>query len=175
MQQKNKEKLEVITEKDQIIKSKLNIAIALANQEQIVESHEIFQEIDDITSKKYFHKTIQPYREKLKANPNNIMYLNYVAFSDIIAEEYQSSINYLKRIIELDKDNVAILNFLAASYIQVDNIEKAQYYIKKAKKIKESEFSSFLLGYIYYKQGNYFKSITQFTKSGKLFKHYVID
>ena len=175
IQQENRKKLSRLESNDEIIMAKLNIAIALANQGKIVDSHKIFQEIEDITNRKDFLKLIQPFKEKLKKDPDNILYLNYTAFSHIIAEDYPSSITYLKKIIKLEEDNTSIINFLAASYIQIDNFEKARYYIHKAQNIEDNDFSSFLMGFIYYKQGNYFKSLNEFTRSGQLFKYYIID
>jgi tetratricopeptide (TPR) repeat protein len=175
IEQESKEKLDNLINKNDIIKEKFKIAISLANQGEIVESHNKFKEINDLTSKENFYKIVNPYIKKLGNNSNNILYLNYAAFSYVIAEDYKSSIKHFKRIIELNKTNVSIMNFLAASYIQINNFDKARNYIKKGRKIKNSDFASFLMGYIQYKKGNYFRSLREFSKSGSLFNHYIIN
>lgn len=96
------------------------------------------------------------------------MILNYAAFYGVVIKEYDISIRYFQRILELTPDNYNIRNFLAASHFELGNYDKALKVAKRALKTKDNEFSHLLLGAIYYEKGNIVKALSELSKSGSL-------
>ncbi|ACL69907.1 tetratricopeptide repeat protein [Halothermothrix orenii] len=171
---KNQANLILKQDPDNILYS-FRLAIAMANLGEIEKSYNYIQGISNRISTQQFNKEIKPYLERLghKENRNNLMLLNYAAFSASINNNHKKAKTYFERIVKLDPDNVWMKNYLAATLLELDFYDQAEDILKKAIKMKSNKYSHLLLGLTYYEQGKYFKALYEFTKSGDLVNRFV--
>ena len=163
-----KESLDVLEDKPKDIRANYDYIIALVNMGEIKQAYNTIDKFGEEFNINQFKKQISPYFKELVKVPNDILILNYTAFYGVVTKEYDISIRYFKRILELTPDNYNIRNFLAASYVELENYDLAFKETKRALNTKDNEFSHLLLGVIYYEQGNVFKAVSEFAKSGSL-------
>ncbi|MFW6269718.1 MAG: tetratricopeptide repeat protein [Bacillota bacterium] len=171
----NQNKLESTDNKEEVYLAKFNLALSLANQGKAREAHEILNEIDENVSKDKFIELIKVETDKLKGSSDELLYLNYLAFTEVIKENYQKSIIYFEDIINKDKNNVWPYNYLAASYIEINEYERAENIINKAREIEDNDYSRFLLGVIHYRKGSYLQAVKEFSNSGEIFRSFITE
>lgn len=162
------------TDKDNIL-ANFQYSISLANLGMIEEAYEHFDVIKDNISINKFNRIISPRISKLESNPNDILLLNYAAFSSSINSKNENSIPYFKKIINLQPENIWIMNFLAAAYIELEEYDKAKKEVNKALEIQDNKYSHLILGFIHYESGNYIKALIELGRSGDLANKILFD
>ncbi|QTL98295.1 hypothetical protein GM661_10050 [Iocasia frigidifontis] len=167
--------LQLVEKEPDNIMAKFRYSIALANLGMIEEALDTFEEIEDTVSIDEFNQVVSPYLEGITLQSEDILSLNYAAFGASINKEYTISIDYFKRIIELEPDNIWIRNYLALVYKEIDNNELAIETCEKALEVKENEHSRLILAVIYYDTGHYIKAFFQANRAGSLVKKLLRD
>lgn len=165
-----KESQYIIEDDKNDILANFRYSISLANLGKIEEAFEHFEIIKDKTTISDFNNIISPYILMLTKKPNDILLLNYAAFSSVINSEYRNSIPYFEKLIKIEQDNIWIRNYLAATYLELEEYNKAKSEIKKNLEIKDNKYSHLILGIIYYETGKYIKAIIELGRSGDLVK-----
>lgn len=160
---------------DDDILANFQYTISLANLGMIEEAYKHIELIKEKISVNKFNHTISPYISKIDIRPNDILLLNYAAFSSSINSNYENAVPYFKRIIELQPKNIWIINFLAATYIELEEYEKAKKEVKKALEIHDNKYSHLILGFIHYNSGNYIKALLELGRSGDLANKILFD
>ncbi len=150
------------------IMANFNYSISLANLGMIEEAYDYFNNLDDVIPLKEFNKTISPFIKLLEKRENDILLLNYAAFSSSFNLKYKESITYFERLVTLEPENVWIKNYLAASYIEIKEYEKAEKELLECLSIKNNQYSHLLLGVIYYHQGKTLRALIELGRSGSL-------
>ncbi|MFW6281844.1 MAG: tetratricopeptide repeat protein [bacterium] len=158
----------IINKDENNILANFQYSIALANLGRIEEAYEHFELISDKVTVEEFNNVLSPYISKLQNRPNDILLLNYAAFSSSINSEYQNSVLHFKKILSLDSDNIWIRNFLAATYLELKEYDNAKSEANRALDIKDNKYSHLLLGIVYYQTGNIVKAIIEIGRSGDL-------
>lgn len=158
----------IINKDENNILANFQYSIALANLGRIEEAYEHFELISDKVTVEEFNNVLSPYISKLQNRPNDILLLNYAAFSSSINSEYQNSVPHFKKILSLDSDNIWIRNFLAATYLELKEYDNAKSEANRALDIKDNKYSHLLLGIVYYQTGNIVKAIIEIGRSGDL-------
>lgn len=148
------------------------LVVALANLGKVKEAYILIEGMKEKVSIEKFKEEVDSYIDSLnkKNEKNNLLILNYSAFSEMIRNDYENAAVNFKRIKKIDPENVWIRNYLAASYVELNQYELAETELEKALAIKENEYSRLILGVIYYNQGNYLKALQEFSRSGDLFE-----
>jgi len=164
-----KEKSHNILEKEpKDIMANYNLTISLVNLGDIKAAYNNINKLGSDFEEKAFINKISPYFYEIAKYQDNILILNYAAFYGVIIEDYNISIKYFNKILELTPENYNIRNFLSASHLELKEYELAISEAKQALKTKDNEFSHLLLGAIYYEKGNVLKALSQLSKSGSL-------
>jgi len=160
--------------KDNVL-ANFQYSISLANLGMIEEAYDHIELIKDNISINKFNRTISPHISRLESNPNDIILLNYAAFSSSINSKNENSIPYFKRILGLEPKNIWIMNFLAAAYIELEEFDNAKKEVKKALEIQDNKYSHLILGFIHYESGNYIKALIELGRSGDLANRILFD
>lgn len=163
-----------LAENPKDILANFQLSISMANLGQIEEAYNHFNKISDQISREEFNKVMKPHLKLLETNQNNLLLLNYAAFSASINKEYPESISYFQQILKLDQQNIWIRNYLAATYIELEDYEQAVRVLQEAIKIKDNKYSHLLLGIINYKRGDILKAIVELVRSGDLINKFLI-
>ncbi len=150
------------------IKANYNLVISHVNLGDIKAAYNKINELSNRFDESKFIDTISPYLREVNKYPDSILILNYCAFYGVVMENYNLSIRYFSKILELTPDNYNIRNFLAASYIELNQYETAVKEINKALDTQDNEFSHLLMGIVHYERGNLIKALSEFSKSGSL-------
>jgi len=160
--------------KDNVL-ANFQYSISLANLGMIEEAYDHIELIKDNISINKFNRSISPHISRLESNPNDILLLNYAAFSSSINSKNENSIPYFKRILDLEPKNIWIMNFLAAAYIELEEFDNAKKEVKKALEIEDNQYSHLILGFIHYESGNYIKALIELGRSGDLGNRILFD
>ncbi len=169
------ESLSLLDHNDKDLKVNFDLAISQANLGEIKESYISFDEINDKFQLEEINNFIKVYENNLNQKNDQlktdqiIIYKNYIAFGNVIKDNYKKAVKYFDKILEKQPENIWIRNYQAAGYIELEELKKAESLLEDTLNIKENEFSNLLLGYIYYEQGNLFKALSQLNKSSDLF------
>ncbi len=161
-------------DKDDVL-ANFQYTISLANLGMIEEAFDYIEMIKDNISINKFNRKISPHISRLENNPNDILLLNYAAFSASINSKNENSIPYFKRILDLEPKNIWIRNFLAAAYIDIEEYDNAKKEVKKALEIQDNQYSHLILGYIYYESGNFIRALIELGRSGDLGNRILFD
>lgn len=150
------------------IKDNYNLVISHVNLGEIKAAYNKINDVSNKFDETKFIDTISPYLKVVHNHPDNILILNYCAFYGVIVENYDISIRYFKKILQLTPENYNIRNFLAANYIELKEYDNAVEEINKALDTQDNEFSHLLMGVVHYERGNIIKALSEFSKSGSL-------
>lgn len=162
-----------LAENPEDILANFQLSISMANLGQIEEAYNHFNKISDQISREEFNKVMKPHLKLLETNQNNLLLLNYAAFSASINKDYPESISYFQQILKLDQQNIWIRNYLAATYIELEDYEQAVKVLQETIKIKDNKYSHLLLGIINYKRGDILKAIVELVRSGDLINKFL--
>lgn len=100
--------------------------------------------------------SIKVIQDQIELNPNNLENLYVMGRILFYIQNYESAINYFRKIIELKPDNWEVYIYLALCYKELKNYETAINYLKKSILINSYYAESFwLLGELYIDIGNY--------------------
>lgn len=158
----------ILKDKPNDIMANYDLTIALVNLGDIKAAYNNINKIGSDFEEQKFVDSITPYLYEICKYNDNILLLNYAAFYGVIVEDYNLSIKYFNKILQLTPENYNIRNFLSASHLELEEYDNAINEAKRALKSKENEFSHLLLGAIYYEKGNVLKALNQFSKAGSL-------
>jgi tetratricopeptide (TPR) repeat protein len=150
------------------IMANYDLTISLVNLGDIKAAYNNINKIGSDFEEQKFVKKVSPYLYEICKYQENILLLNYAAFYGVIVEDYNFSIKYFNKILQLTPENYNIRNFLSASHLELEEYDLAIKEAKKALETKDNEFSHLLLGAIYYETGNILKALNQLSKSGSL-------
>lgn len=150
------------------IMANYDLTIALVNLGNIKAAYNNINRFGSEYKEEQFVDKMTPYLYEICKYEDNILLLNYAAFYGVIIEDYEISIKYFNKILQLTPENYNIQNFLSASHLELEEYDSAITEAKKALETKENEFSHVLLGAIYYETGNILKALNELSKSGSL-------
>lgn len=157
------------------VMANFHYSISLANLGKIEEAYDHFEVIKEKIKIKKFNEVLSPYIKELEEKPDDVLLLNYAAFSASINNKYKKSAVHFENLIKIDCKNVWIMNYLAATYLELKQYKKVLTLLKEAIKIKDNKYSHLLLGMAYYKQGNIFKALLEMSKSGNLISKFMLN
>lgn len=170
-----KESQYILQKNNSDIMANFHYIISLSNIGMIEEAYNHIDYIKENISLEDLNKTLAPHIDKLDDDPDNILFLNYAAFSATLNSEYEKSIPYFKRLIELEPDNIWIRNFLAVTYLELREYNQAKKEISKTLKIKNNNYSHLILAVIYYEKGDYINALIELGRSGDLGKKIIFN
>lgn len=150
------------------IEIRFKLAVAYANLGNIRKTMDELEVMRQQESAKKPLDFIKKYQNHYNAEPENTIFLNYLAFANYIAKQYKQSKIYFEKIIELNPNHTMAYNFLALVHGSLSEYEAALKRVEQARKIQENQFSQLVLGMIYYQQGNMLKAMWHLARSGKL-------
>ncbi len=148
------------------------LAVAYANTGEIKKAYDIIDVFGSSVSRKDFNTAVSLYLDDWNnyINRDNLLLLNYAAFTDIINKNYADAVDLFKYIIKNDPDNLWAYNNAAAAMIELERYDEALEYANKALKMEENEYSHLIKGVVYYENGNYFRALIEAASSRSLFK-----
>lgn len=169
-------KAQLVTNKNDIVLN-YTLAVAYANTGEIKKCYNIIDVFGSSVSRKDFNTAVSPYLEAWEnyRDKNNLLLLNYAAFSEIINKNYKNAIELFEYIFKIDPNNIWALNHAAAALVEVEAYKKAINYANQALAMQENEYSHLIKGYVYYEQKNYIKAIFEATSARKLVKELAND
>lgn len=159
--------------KDKIenIKAHFRLGVAYANLGEVdlaKEEFDLLDELDDKKEDKELKKLIKYYKKQFNKTPKDLLLLNYLGFAYYADHNYESSLRTFKKIVNEDPENIWSHNYLATVYGKLKKYDKAEKVLKKSMEIKDNNYTHFLLGAVYYKQGSIFKALYHVGKSGSV-------
>ncbi|MCK8817695.1 tetratricopeptide repeat protein [Natroniella sulfidigena] len=157
---------EVIAENEKIVDKKTSedliahykLGVAYANLGEIEKSVDVFKAIQDEDYLNELRDLIINYRIMLRREPDNIKAINYLAFAYYIAHMDSEAKEMFEQLIELDPENIWVYNYLAIVNQELENYQETERNLRTALEIKDNEYSHFLLGVNYYRQGDLVKA-----------------
>lgn len=151
---------------DYIIKYEL--AVAYSNLGKIKKAAQLFKELKKVKNREQrLEELINNYQADCKESNPDIKRINYLAFAHYTADDYKESNQLFKRIVSLDSENIWGYNYLAVTQHELKKYNKAKQTLERSLEIKDDEYTHFLLGANYYKQGNLFKAFYHVRKGRK--------
>ncbi|GAB6100757.1 hypothetical protein JCM16358_26360 [Halanaerocella petrolearia] len=154
---------QLITQNQAQLQTKYELAVAYANLGQIKKANKLFDELDQKDWEQKLEKLITDYEKRIDQK-EDIQLLNYLAFSYFIDDQYKESEKLFNNIVKLDKNNIWSYNYLAITQHKQEKYNQAQDMLEKSLEITDNEYTHFLLGVNYYKQGNIFKAMYHVAK-----------
>lgn len=117
-----------------------------------------------------YDKAIDLYKQALNINPNSDAANYEIAMTYMYAKDYEKSIQYSDKVIELNKNNVLSAYITKGSSLDYlgKTDESIKIFEKALKKFDDNYLLYYNLGYDYYKIKNYSKAEDAFTKAIKL-------
>ena len=170
-----KESQNILQKNNSDIMANFHYIISLSNTGMIEEAYNHIDYIKENISLEELNILLAPHIAKLDNDPDNILLHNYAAFSGTLNSEYEKSIPYFKRLVELEPDNIWIRNFLAATYLELKEYEQAKKEINKTLEIKNNNYSHLILALIYYEKGDYINALIELGRSGDLGKKIIFN
>lgn len=162
---KRKQKLEE-KPNDYIIKYEL--AVAYSNLGEIKKATKLFKDLKKVKNRdQKLEELIQNYKGDLQNSEYDIREINFLAFAHYTADNYKQANKLFKEIVSLDPENIWSYNYLAVTQHELKKYSKAKESLEKSLDIKDDEYTHFLLGVNYYKQGNLFKAFYHVRKGRK--------
>ncbi|MCS7165196.1 MAG: tetratricopeptide repeat protein [Candidatus Calescibacterium sp.] len=108
-------------------------------------------------------------QDQLEFQPNNIENLSVMGKILLYTDNFESAINYFRKIIELKPDNWEAYMYLGISYEGIQNYEQAIFYLKRAIAINQYLAEAYwIMGRIYVKLGNYGLAMKNYEKAVEL-------
>ncbi|MBM7624124.1 tetratricopeptide repeat protein [Sporohalobacter salinus] len=153
------------------IKAHFRLGVAYANLGKIdlsKKEFDLLDKLDDKKEDKELKKIVKYYEKQLNKNPNDHLILNYLGFAYYADHNYKSSLKIFKKIVNKDPKNIWSHNYLATVYGKLEKYDKAKKVLEKSMEIKDDDYTHFLLGAVYYKQGSIFKALYHVGKSGSV-------
>ena len=171
--QKRKQQLEE-TPQDYI--TKYELAVAYSNLGEIKKAAKLFKELKKVDNRKQkLDEVIKKYKSNLKGSNPDMKRINFLAFAYYTADEYKKANKLFERIVSLDPENIWSYNYLAVTEHELEKYNNAKKILKKSLEIEDDEYTHFLLGANYYKQGNLFKAFYHIRKGRKAAKLFLND
>lgn len=161
---------ELIKKKDsnKNTKARFRLGVAYANLGKIDLAKKEFDSLKDLDDGKKAKEIIAYYKTKLEAEPENPIFLNYLGFAYYANNNYKSSLKIFKKIIKYDSQNIWSYNYLGTIYGKLEKYKSAKKVLKESLELENNKYTHFLLGAVYYKQGNIFKALYHVGRSGKV-------
>ncbi|AGB40936.1 tetratricopeptide repeat protein [Halobacteroides halobius DSM 5150] len=157
-----------LLQKDSLnMKEKYKLAVAYANLGKIEAGNKSFKELGREDWKTKLKGVIVTYQKKMKQGKPDIQTINYLAFAYYIAKQYNRAEDLFQKIIQIDSKNIWSYNYLAVTQYKQEKYEQAEKNLKKSLTIEDNDYTHFLLGVNYYKQGNILKAMYHIGKGKK--------
>ncbi|ADL12686.1 tetratricopeptide repeat protein [Acetohalobium arabaticum] len=153
------------------IKAHFRLGVAYANLGKIDLAKEEFDFLDELDEKKEdkeLKKLTKYYEKQLDETSSGPLLLNYLGFAYYADHNYESSLQIFKKIVKKDSENIWSHNYLATVYGKLGKYDKAEKVLKRSMEIRDDDYTHFLLGAVYYKQGSIFKALYHVGKSGSV-------
>ena len=162
------ERKENLQENPQDYLSKYELAVAYANLGKIEKATNLFKSLKKVKNEeKKLKKVIKDYEKELAPNKPDIRLINFLAFAYYTIDDYEESNKLFKDIVSLDAKNIWSYNYLAVTQHELKKYDKAKKTLRKSLEISDNEYTHFLLGANYYKQGNLFQAFYHVRKGRK--------
>lgn len=113
-----------------------------------------------------YYKSIQSFSNLLIDNPSNDNGYNGIGMNYMVQTNYKESRNYFYKALKLSPSNQNTLNNISLSYLCETNIKAASSnYLLMLKYDSNSFLAYYGLGYVKYKEKNYYSSLTYLEKA----------
>ncbi|MGM0369075.1 MAG: tetratricopeptide repeat protein [Bacillota bacterium] len=156
--------------------SRYELAVAHSNLGEIKKATKLFKGLKKVENRdKKLEEIIKMYQRDLDKDPNKIETINFLAFAHFTADNYKRSRKLFKKIVELDSENIWSYNYLAVTQHELKNYSEAKKTLEKSLELEKNEYTHFLLGANYYKQGNLFKAFYHIGKGRKAANFFLED
>ena len=158
---------QTLEEQPQDYITKYELAVAHSNLGHIKQAAQLFKDLKKVNDRdEKLKEAIKNYEKGLKNN-NNIKKINFLAFAYYTADKYKKANKLFEKIVTLDPQNIWSYNYLAVTEHELKMYTKAKKTLEKSLEIKDDQYTHFLLGVNYYKQGNLFKAFYHVRKGRK--------
>ncbi|MGM0501908.1 MAG: tetratricopeptide repeat protein [Bacillota bacterium] len=148
--------------------AKYELAVAYSNLGEIEKATKSFKGLKEVENRdQKLNDLITYYQNKVDQENTGIKEINFLAFAHYTADNYKQARKLLKEIVELDPKNIWSYNYLAVTHHELKDYNQAKNTLEKSLDIEENEYTHFLLGVNYYKQGNLFKAFYYVNKGRK--------
>ncbi|WP_027340262.1 tetratricopeptide repeat protein [Halonatronum saccharophilum] len=135
------------------------LAVIYANFGKIEDSMDVLQSIDKSEGREKLRDIIPEYEERFSINPLDIVNSNYLAFAYYIVKDYEKAREVFTELSYIDDQNIWTYNYLAVVEHQLEDYDKAHKTLERSLEIEDNEYTHFLLGVNYYKNGSYFRAM----------------
>ncbi|MFO7820421.1 MAG: hypothetical protein R6V17_09330 [Halanaerobacter sp.] len=148
--------------------TKYELAVAYSNLGEIEKAAQLFKELKKVDNREQrLEELIKNYQADCEDSNPDIKRINYLAFAHYTADDYKKSKQLFEEIVSLDSENIWSYNYLAVTQHELKKYNKAKQTLENSLEIKDDEYTQFLLGANYYKQGNLFKAFYHVRKGRK--------
>ena len=143
------------------------LAVTMANLGQIKEIDKKLNEFNEV-EKEEFAEEIKPVFADNPENFDELMTLNFEAYYYVILEDYSQAAEIFDDIIKMDDKNIWARNFQAAVHIENDEPNTAQELLYENLEIEKEDYTYFLLGYVNYKEGRFFRALKYLSRARRV-------
>jgi tetratricopeptide (TPR) repeat protein len=152
------------------------LAVAYSNLGEIKKATKLFKGLKEVENQdQRLEEIIKMYQADLAKNPTKIETINFLAFAHFTADNYKESHKLFQEIVELDPENIWSYNYLAVTQHKLKNYSAAKKTLEKSLGLEKNDYTHFLLGANYYKQGNIFKALYHIGKGRKAANFFLED
>lgn len=151
--------------------ARLLVAIALANTGSVVEAKREFDVIGSGDWQSFGARVIRENEEKIRANPGDVLALNKLAFTYSAFGRHEEALVCFKALAILDPKNPNVRNYLAMSYYMIGDMNSAVNVLQGTVRLGiDNQYTHFLLGLAYQKQGKTGAALLEFMKAPAVVK-----
>lgn len=148
--------------------TKYELAVAHSNLGNIKQAAQLFEDLKEVKDRdEKLKAAIKNYEHDLQNSNSDIKKINFLAFAYYTADKHKKANKLFEKIVALDPENIWSYNYLAVTEHELKMYQKAKRTLKKSLEIKDDQYTHFLLGVNYYKQGNLFKAFHHVRKGRK--------
>lgn len=146
--------------------ARLLVAIALANTGKVVEAKREFDVIGSGDWQSFGAGVIRENEEKIRVNPGDVLALNKLAFTYSAFGRHEEALVCFKALAILDPKNPNTRNYLAMSYYMIGDMDSAVHVLQETVRLNmDNQYTHFLLGLAYQKQGKTGSALLEFMKA----------
>ena len=156
--------------------SKYELAVAYANLGEIKKATKSFKDLKEVNNRdQKLKELINFYQGEIDHSKPDIKKINFLAFAHYTADNYKRARKILNKIVALDPKNIWSYNYLAVTQHELKDYNQAKKTLEKSLEIQNNDYTHFLLGANYYKQGNLFKAFYHVNKGKKAAELFLDD
>ncbi len=155
-------------ENNESLISSYRLAVSRANTGKLWETLEMIDEFKDEFNLEELEEEISSELRLVELGSENLLYLNYAAFYHSMKEDFERSLKFFDKIIEVEENNIWPYIYKAIILLE----EKGEYsqsskVLQEAKEIEQNDYTHILQAYVYYKQGDYLRAANSMRRGRK--------